>query len=795
MGEEKSEEKREPKTDTLSRKNNDFIDRISHIRNMLTTPNMYRQKKVNMREGRSNTVRPESAKPDFYTMPRSRPHFVSGSFTCNAEEPQPVKKLERTEELDENWTSDADPPSEISTDRPRPRTGSKDSFKIRDSRKSNSTFFKRRSDSLTPNVAPHKADHLSSCIQSKPKFARNISVSTSSFLKSGNPDSDDLELSTSTVNNSELSLDDAFRNDQTSTMRKNLFTPIRPKSAMSSSYANVHEKRDSGQSNTNVSGAVPNSRNLSGVSLQTRKMLGRLCKSRDSLNSLNALEENEEEPCTDNETKEHPKHRKHSLGIEMTTEMNGEDKENVESSDESESSKSKEKVMEWLNVQQQQQSAMTVSAAQPDIIAHCEVTNNNSNKTVQQPQMTVSSNTTQNRENTTRNRTVVFDPLHLPTERHSHFIDRTPEPVVFYRQQSLQEDPVGEADIRVNRYEQSLLKYIEQLQQRFEHLETETIRVVNEFETMNKKWALDKERMQVTEQERIILSERNAFMQRQRDVDKQRIQSALKQYSSLSGEAHLAYVRANLGSPSPRMENMDMDGAITQVETLLMSLGRDSTCEQTLPGREEQDMTFLSLPDPHTSSRRHSDIEIIQDIQDELSSTRLSLTMTENRNNYLSQEIASLTIQLKNANRTAEHLRKTRDEQKRAMKQVLDMSNYKTRTESPPTSHQNLCEESSSVLTQTVCSRVSKSDVFVKDLERILAKSEVNKTDSPDIIDSITSLIDNYYVTWSDRKRDDLIGTPVLSHRRRLSMKKSDQKEIDLEVKRATKTNTEVDFV
>ena len=81
---------------------------------------------------------------------------------------------------------------------------------------------------------------------------------------------------------------------------------------------------------------------------------------------------------------------------------------------------------------------------------------------------------------------------------------------------------------------------------------------------MNKKWALDKERMQVTEQERIILSERNAFMQRQRDVDKQRIQSALKQYSSLSGEAHLAYVRANLGSPSPRMENMDMDGAITQ---------------------------------------------------------------------------------------------------------------------------------------------------------------------------------------------------------------------------------------
>ena len=43
-----------------------------------------------------------------------------------------------------------------------------------------------------------------------------------------------------------------------------------------------------------------------------------------------------------------------------------------------------------------------------------------------------------------------------------------------------------------------------------------------------------------------------------------------------------------------------------------MSLGRDSTCEQTLPGREEQDMTFLSLPDPHTSSRRHSDIEIIQ---------------------------------------------------------------------------------------------------------------------------------------------------------------------------------------
>ena len=161
-------------------------------------------------------------------------------------------------------------------------------------------------------------------------------------------------------------------------------------------------------------------------------------------------------------------------------------------------------------------------------------------------------------------------------------------------------------------------------------------------------------------------------------------------------------------------------------------------------------------------------------MQDELNKSRLSLTMTENRNNYLSQEIASLTIQLKNANRTIEQLRKSRDDQKRAMKQVLEMSHYKSKSEGR-LPKQAIYEESSNVVTQMLCSRTSKSDLFVKDLEKILSQAEVAKTDSKDVIEAITSLIDEYYVTLSSEGRGGK-ETPISSHRRRLSTRKNEEK-------------------
>ena len=152
--------------------------------------------------------------------------------------------------------------------------------------------------------------------------------------------------------------------------------------------------------------------------------------------------------------------------------------------------------------------------------------------------------------------------------------------------------------------------------------------------------------------------------------------------------------------------------------------------------------------------------------------------MMENRNNFLTQEIASLTIQLKNANRTIDHLRKTRDEQKRSLKQTMEKTYFKPRSE---TSSQkpNVYEESSAALSQLVCARINKSDLFLKDLEKLLAHSEVANTSSKGIIDAITGLLDGYYETWTssedifnqtvEGKDNRSFSSPIASHRRRMS--------------------------
>ena len=152
--------------------------------------------------------------------------------------------------------------------------------------------------------------------------------------------------------------------------------------------------------------------------------------------------------------------------------------------------------------------------------------------------------------------------------------------------------------------------------------------------------------------------------------------------------------------------------------------------------------------------------------------------MMENRNNFLTQEIASLTIQLKNANRTIDHLRKTRDEQKRNLKHTMEKTYFKPRCETT-SSKPNVYEESSAALSQLVCARMNKSDLFLKDLEKLLAHSEVSNTPSKGIIDAITGLLDGYYETWTSsedifkqqlqKNQDRRFSSPIASHRRRMS--------------------------
>ena len=85
---------------------------------------------------------------------------------------------------------------------------------------------------------------------------------------------------------------------------------------------------------------------------------------------------------------------------------------------------------------------------------------------------------------------------------------------------------------------------------------------------MNRKWVLDKERLQAADHERMILSERCSFLSRQRDIDKQRLVAATRQYGNMN------HVNGSMGVPA------DMDGAIAQLESLLINLNHENRHRQ-----------------------------------------------------------------------------------------------------------------------------------------------------------------------------------------------------------------------
>ena len=130
--------------------------------------------------------------------------------------------------------------------------------------------------------------------------------------------------------------------------------------------------------------------------------------------------------------------------------------------------------MEWLSVQQ--------NVVTPDLLAHCEPISS-----------TVAEQPSTSNDQTKMGKTVAFKPgtVIAPTLTTTGVADGNNSEDDYERALARQmsfsgsttvipkedDEVVGETDIRVNRYEQSLVKYIEQLQGRFDHLETETNRV------------------------------------------------------------------------------------------------------------------------------------------------------------------------------------------------------------------------------------------------------------------------------------------------------------------------------
>ena len=287
------------------------------------------------KEGRSTTVRPESAHAEIDATP-VRPGTSVGPFKCNTAF-EPIRKIEQSREAINVFQPISENINPQEDESPPSRRDSKNSFKIRDSRKSQSTILRKRSSGNIMNFESSGKNSNNNVMFCQSKTGRNLSISTSSFMKSGCTNLDSFENSTSTFDNSGTS-DNNSRNYPT--LRKPIFTPVRPKSVNNLVPTNTQDMT-SAVSNLNTSGTMLSStRHLGGVSLQTRKIMGRLCKSKDSLHNMSMTEDDiRSERGEDNK-----KHRKHSLGVELTTLKNPknitQESEELESSDDdSESSK------------------------------------------------------------------------------------------------------------------------------------------------------------------------------------------------------------------------------------------------------------------------------------------------------------------------------------------------------------------------------------------------------------------------------------------------------------------------